>query len=72
MQKSDRWFFAGNIDTDLESKIVDTEKLINKALRQLDKLNGNERREKGRIVYYSCIITVLKEIIVILKNLIDF
>ena len=56
-------FFAGNIDTDLEPSITETERLINAALRQLHKLNGNERREKSRIVYYSCIITVLKGIL---------
>lgn len=56
-------FFAGNIDTNLEPAITETERLINAALRRLHKLNGNERREKGRIVYYSCIVTVLKEIL---------
>ena len=56
-------FFAGNIDTDLEPSITETKHLINAALRQLHKLNGKERREKGRIVYYSCVITVLKEIL---------
>ena len=56
-------FFAGNIDTDLESETTETKRLINAALRRLHKLNGNERREKGRIVYYSCVITVLKEIL---------
>lgn len=56
-------FFAGNIDTDLESEITETERLINAALRRLHKLNGKENREKGRIVYYSCVITVLKEIL---------
>ena len=56
-------FFAVNIDTGLEPAIAETERLINTALRRLHKLNGNERLEKGRIVYYSCIITVLKEIL---------
>ena len=56
-------YFAGNIDTDLEPAITETERIINAALRRLHKLNGKENREKGRIVYYSCIITVLKEIL---------
>ena len=56
-------FFAGNIDTDLEPAITENERLISAALRRLYKLNGKERREKGRIVYYSCIVTVLKEIL---------
>ena len=56
-------FFAGNIDTDLESEITENERLISAALRRLHKLNGKENREKGRIVYYSCVITVLKEIL---------
>ena len=56
-------FFAGNIDIDLESEITENERLINAALRRLHKLNGKENREKGMIVYYSCIITVLKEIL---------
>ena len=56
-------FFSGNIYTDLESETTEAERLINAALRQLHKLNGNERRGRGRIVYYSCIITVLKEIL---------
>ncbi len=47
-------FFSGNIDTDLEPAITETERLINAALRRLHKLNGKENREKGRIVYYSC------------------
>ena len=56
-------YFAGNIDTDLETEITENERLINAALRRLHKLNGKENREKGRIVYYSCVITVLKEIL---------
>ena len=56
-------YFSGNIDTDLESEITENERLINAALRRLHKLNGKENREKGRIVYYSCVITVLKEIL---------
>ena len=56
-------FFSGNIYADLELEATETERLINAALKRLHKLNGNERREKGRIVYYSCVITVLKEIL---------
>ena len=56
-------FFSGNIYTDLESETTEAERLINAALRRLHKLNGKERRGEGRIVYYSCIITVLKEIL---------
>ena len=56
-------FFAGNIDNDLESEITETKRLINAALNRLHKLSGKENREKGRIVYYSCVITVLKEIL---------
>ena len=56
-------FFANNIDTDLESETTETERLINAALRRLHKLNDKEKQEKGRIVYYSCVITVLKEIL---------
>ncbi len=56
-------FFARNDIYNLESEITETERLINAALRQLYKLNGKERQEKGRIVYYSCVITVLKEIL---------
>jgi hypothetical protein len=56
-------FFSGNIDTDLEPSTTEAERLINAALRRLHKLNGKENREKGRIVYYSCVITVLKEIL---------
>ena len=56
-------FFAGNIDADLEPAITENERLINAALRRLHKLNGREKMERGRIVYYSCIITVLKEIL---------
>ena len=56
-------FFAGNIDTDLEPAITENERLINAALRRLHKLNGRENREKGRVVYYSCVIMVLREIL---------
>ena len=56
-------YFAGNTDNDLESETTENERLINAALRRLHKLNGKGNREKGRIVYYSCIITVLKEIL---------
>jgi hypothetical protein len=56
-------FFAGNTDTGLEAEIIETGKLINTALRQLHKLNGKEKQETGRIVYYFCIITVLKKIL---------
>ena len=56
-------YFAGNIDTDLEPAITETERIINAALRRLHKLNGKEKRGRGRIVYYSCLITVLKEIL---------
>ena len=54
-------FFAGNIHTDLELETTEAERLINAALKRLHNLNGNERREKGRIVYYSCLIMVLKK-----------
>ena len=56
-------FFTGNIDADLEKETIEAGKLINVALRRLNKLNGKKKREKGRIVYYSCVITVLKEIL---------
>ena len=56
-------YFAGNIDADLEPAITETERLINTALRRLHKLNGKENREKGRKVYYSCVIMVLREIL---------
>ena len=56
-------YFAGNSAPDLGAEITENERLINAALRRLHKLNGKENREKGRIVYYSCVITVLKEIL---------
>ena len=56
-------FFAGNIDSDLKAEITETEQLINAALRRLHKPSGKEKQEKGRIVYYSCIVAVLKEIL---------
>ena len=56
-------FFAGNTTLCPQEEIIATERLINATLRRLNKLNGKENREKGRIVYYSCIITVLKEIL---------
>ena len=56
-------FFSGNIDTDLEPSITETKRLMNAALNRLYKLNGKENRWKGRIVYYSCVITVLEEIL---------
>ncbi len=56
-------FFTGNSAPDLGAEITENERLINAALRRLHKLNGKENREKGMIVYYSCIITVLKEIL---------
>ena len=46
-------FFAGNIDTDLEPSTTEAERLINAALRQLNELNGEEKRGRGRIVYYA-------------------
>lgn len=55
-------FFSCNIDADLETEIIEAERLINAALRQLHKLNSKETQEKGRIVYYSCIVAALKEI----------
>ena len=56
-------FFTGNTTLCLHEEITATEQLINAALRRLHKLNGKENRGKGRIVYYSCVITVLKEIL---------
>ena len=56
-------YFAGNSAPDLGAEITENERLINAALRRLYKLNGKEKRERGRIVYYSCVITVLKEIL---------
>ena len=56
-------FFARTNDHSLETEITENERLINAALRRLHKLNGKENREKDRIIYYSCIITVLKEIL---------
>ncbi len=56
-------FFSGNIYTDLESETTETERLINAALRRLNKLNGKENRGKGRIVYYAGIVVMLKGII---------
>ena len=56
-------FFTGNGSLELKYEIFEAEAALNAALRRLHKLNGNERREKGRIVYYSCVITVLKEIL---------
>ena len=55
-------FLSGNDIYNLETEITETERLINAALRQLHKINSKEKQEKDRIVYYSCIITVLKEI----------
>ena len=46
-------FFSGNIDTDLEPSTTEAERLINAALRQLNELNGEEKRGRGRIVYYA-------------------
>ena len=43
-------FFAGNIDTYLESETTENERLINAALRRLNKLNGRDKGERGRIV----------------------
>ena len=57
-------FFTGNADTDLETEITQTNKLINTALKQLHELNGKEKQERGRIVYYSCIIEEMKTIII--------
>ena len=56
-------FFTGNIDTDLEPAITENERLINAALRRLNKLNGKENREKGRIIYYAGITAMMKGII---------
>jgi hypothetical protein len=57
-------FFAGNVAPDeLESEIFEAETDLNNALRRLNKLNGKEKQERGRIVYYAGIVAGLKGII---------
>lgn len=56
-------FFTGDKDINLETKIAETERLINQAFRQLNKINGRGKAGNGRIVYYSCIIEEMKGII---------
>jgi hypothetical protein len=53
-------FFTGDTDITLETKIADTERLINQAFNQLIKINGKETSGNGRIVYYSCILAEMK------------
>ena len=40
-------YFAGNIDSDLKAEIIETEKLINTALRQLHKPSAKRNRRKA-------------------------
>ena len=56
-------FFTGDADINLETKVAETERLINQTFRQLNKINGREKAGSGRIVYYSCIIGEMKAII---------
>ncbi len=53
-------FFTGDTDINLETKIAETEQLINQAFKQLIKIYGKEKSENGRIVYYSCILVEMK------------
>jgi hypothetical protein len=56
-------FFTGDADITLETKIAETERLINQAFKQLNNISGKEKAGNGRIVYYSCIIEEMKAII---------
>ena len=56
-------FFTGDKDINLETKIAETEQLINQAFKQLIKIYGKEKSGNGRIFYYSCIIEEIKAIL---------
>ena len=56
-------FFTGNVAQELENEIFDAEMDLNNSLRRLNKLNGKEKQERDRIVYYAGIVTALKTVI---------
>ncbi|MHB1545719.1 MAG: hypothetical protein ACYCSB_00830 [bacterium] len=55
-------FFSEDVATELEAEIAETEMTLNAALRWLNELNGREKRERGRILYYAGIVALLREI----------
>ena len=65
-------FFTGNGAPELENEIFDAGTDLNNALKRLNKLNGRDKGDKGRIVYYAGIAATMKSIIRINCEILPF